>query len=48
MFRALKTLMSVPVIMVCAMGGTIGLLKTIEKFTPYGGISKDAVEDDNT
>lgn len=48
MFRALKTLVFVPVIMACALGGTVGLLKVIEKFAPNGEISKDVAEDDNT
>ena len=36
MFHVLKMLMSVPVIMVCALGGTVGLIKIIEKLKPDG------------
>lgn len=31
MFRTLKMLVSVPVVMACALGGTVGLLKAIDK-----------------
>lgn len=32
----------VPVIMVCAVGGTVGILKLIQKFFP-GGVHRDPV-----
>lgn len=32
----LKMLISVPVVMVCATAGTVGLLKLIEKILPNG------------
>ena len=31
MFRMLKMLVSVPIVMTCATAGTVGLIKTIEK-----------------
>lgn len=37
----LKTMLLVPVIMMCATGGTIGLIKLIKKFTPNGEFPKD-------
>lgn len=37
----LKLLM-VPVIMVCALGGTVGILKVIQKIFP-GGVPRDPI-----
>lgn len=34
MFRMLKTLVSVPIVMACAAAGTVGLIKAIEKIAP--------------
>lgn len=39
----LKMLIMVPVIMVCATGGTVGLLKIIKKITPGNGFPKDPI-----
>lgn len=33
----------VPVIMVCALGGTVGLLKIIQKITPGDGFPNNSV-----
>ena len=33
----------VPVIMVCALGGTVGILKLIKKFSPTGDFPKDPI-----
>ncbi len=44
----LKTLLSVPVIMICATAGTIGLIKLIQAFAPkdlMGGKGKDTEPD---
>lgn len=37
----LKMILSVPVIMVCALGGTVGILKVIKKITPGNDFPKD-------
>lgn len=42
MFRTLKMLAAVPVIMACALGGTVGLIKAIETIMPDRGSAKDA------
>lgn len=34
MHRTLKTLVSVPVVMACALSGTVSLIKLIEKLPP--------------
>lgn len=47
MFRMLKMLVSVPVVMVCALGGTVGLIKAIERFASEEGTPKGPTEDDN-
>lgn len=39
----LKTIILVPVIMACAAGGTIGLMKLIKKFSPDGELPKDPI-----
>ena len=39
----LKTIVLVPVIMACATGGTIGLIKLIKKFSPNGELPKDPI-----
>lgn len=39
----LQQLGTVAVIMVCAIGGTIGILKVIKKFTPGNGFPKDLI-----
>lgn len=36
MLRALKMLAAVPAVMACALGGTVGLLKVIERLAPGG------------
>lgn len=36
-------LILVPVIMVCALGGTVGILKVIQKLTPGEGFPKDPI-----
>ncbi len=39
----LKMIILVPVIMVCATGGTVGLMKLIKKFSPNGELPKDPI-----
>lgn len=39
----LKMIVLVPVIMVCATGGTVGLMKLIKKFSPNGELPKDPI-----
>ena len=39
----LKVLIFVPVIMVCAAGGTVGLMKRIRKFLPNGAFPQTPV-----
>lgn len=38
-----KTIGSVAVIMACAGGGTIGILKLIKRFSPNGELPKDPI-----
>lgn len=45
MFRMLKMLVSVPIVMACATAGTVGLIKAIEKIAPEGGNPKSSTED---
>lgn len=45
MFRMLKMLVSVPIVMACATAGTVGLIKAIEKFAPREGRPKKSAED---
>lgn len=44
MFRILKMLASVPVVMACALGGTAGLLKAIERHAPDGDTPKGSAK----
>ena len=37
------TIILVPVIMACALGGTVGLLKIIKKITPGDGFPQDPI-----
>ncbi|MCM1500516.1 MAG: hypothetical protein NC124_18800 [Clostridium sp.] len=39
----LKMIILVPVIMVCALGGTVGLIKLIKKFSPNGELPKSSI-----
>lgn len=45
MFRMLKMLVSVPVVMACAVAGTVGLIKAIEKFAPGENNPQKSAED---
>lgn len=37
----LRMILSVPVVMACALGGTVGILKIIKKITPGDDFPKD-------
>lgn len=39
----LQTLVLVPVIMACALGGTVGLIKLIKKFSPNVELPKSSL-----
>ncbi len=39
----LKMILLVPVIMVCATGGTVGLMKLVKKISPNGELPKDPI-----
>lgn len=45
MFRMLKMLVSVPLVMACATAGTVGLIKAIEKIVPGESKSKRSAKD---
>ena len=45
MFRMLKMLVSVPIVMACATAGTVGLIKAIEKIAPGENRPKKSAED---
>lgn len=44
MFRMLKMLVSVPIVMACATAGTVGLIKAIEKIAPGENKPKSSTE----
>lgn len=45
MFRMLKMLVSVPVVMVCAAAGTVGLIKAIEVIAPRENTFRNSTEE---
>lgn len=44
MFRVLKMWASVPVVMACALGGTIVLIKAIERLSPNREAPRSSAE----